>query len=149
MNRSPKKLLALSLLGGILAGSLITSSTAATQAHKLMREYKGVRLGMKPAEVEAALGKPESKTDTSEEYKLTGEDTMTVHYDGGTVKTILLLFIDPQNVPAWKDVVGNAEVKEQPNGAKVARVELPEEKFWVSMYQNKSGTMTTITISRS
>lgn len=152
MNSSLKRHSNWFLISILTISALITLSfkaQTATLQSKLMREYKGVRLGMKPEEVQAALGKPENKTDSSEEFKLGGDDTLTVYYEGGTVKTISLLFTEAKNAPAWTEVVGNAEVKEQPNGAKVARVENAEEKFWISMYQNKSGTMTTITISRS
>ncbi|MFN7946262.1 MAG: hypothetical protein U0Z53_13000 [Blastocatellia bacterium] len=133
---------------GILTITGAATLTAAPQ-DKVMREYKGVRLGMKPEEVEAALGKPANKNEGSEEYKLSGDDSMTIYYDGGTVKTISLLFTEAKNAPAWTEVVGHAEVKTNDNGSKVARVESAEGKFWISMYQNKSGTMTTITISRT
>lgn len=136
----------------LLAVSVLTISGATTliaaSQDKVMHGYKGVKLGMKPEEVEAAIGKPDNKNEGSEEYKLSDDDTMTIYYDGGTVKTISLLFTEAKNAPAWTEVVGNAEVKTNDNGSKVARVQNVEGKFWVSMYQNKSGTMITITISR-
>lgn len=140
--------LGLLLLSILLLGSASVIFVVIAQEPHIMRDYKGVRLGMKAAEVEATLGKPENKTDTSEEFKIGDDDTLTVHYDGEVVKAIMLYFVDSKNVPAWDQVVGKAEIKEQGNGAKVARVEVSEEKFWVSMYRNKDGSMVTITISR-
>jgi hypothetical protein len=121
----------------------------AAQPAKVLREYKGVKLGLKREQVLAALGTPESSNATSDDFKLTGEDTMTVHYDNEAVKAIQLAFYDPKNAPNWKDVVGDAETTELATGAKTARKEIPQEKFWVSIYQNKDGTVIRITISRN
>jgi hypothetical protein len=73
---------------------------------------------------------------------------MTVHYDNGEVKAIQLAFSDPKRAPIWTDVVGDAEVIELANGAKTARKTLDDEKFWVSIYQPKDGSIMRITISR-
>jgi hypothetical protein len=115
---------------------------------KVMREYRGIKLGLKSTEVRAALGKPESASDNRDEYKIGGEDLLTVHYDNGVVRAIQLYFTDAKNAPSWAEVVGDAEIKENENGAKQARVIVSKENFWVSMFQNKEKTVTTITISR-
>jgi len=114
-----------------------------------MHEFKGVKLGMKRDDARAAAGKPENSGDDSDEFKLTGDDTMTLRYDNGEVKAIQLAFLDPKNAPAWKDVVGDAEINEMANGAKTARRVVESEKFWVSIYQSKDGSITRITISRN
>lgn len=116
---------------------------------KTMHEFRGVKLGMKREAVQAAMGKPESTSDDSDDFKLTGDDTMTVRYDNGEVKAIQLAFLDPKNAPPWKDVVGDAEVNEMANGAKVSRRVMADEKYWVSIYQSKDGSTTRITISRN
>ncbi len=118
------------------------------QEAKVMREFRGVKLGLKADAVHTALGKPESASEEREEYKLSDDDTLTVHYDSGAVKAIQIRFTSAKNVPTWKDVVGNAEIQHNENGSKVARVVVTAENFWVSMYQNKDGTITSITISR-
>lgn len=149
-SRHPAVLLTSLLLSGILTIIVFNAiALSATMQKKVMREFRGVSLGMKLEDVHTKLGNPESKTEASEDYKIGGDDTMTVYYDGGAVKTIQLLFAEPKNAPAWTEVIGNAEVKTHDNGSKTARIEVAEEKFWISMYQNKSGTMITITISRS
>lgn len=116
---------------------------------KALREFHGVKLGMKRDAVQAAMGKPENTSDESEDFKLTGDDTMTVRYDNGEVKAIQLAFLDAKNAPAWKDVVGDAEINEMANGAKTSRKVVADEKFWVSIYQSKDRTITRITISRN
>ena len=149
MNRMLKVSLALGLAGGFaLCAQGVESATHATSQTKVMNEYRGVKLGMKTDAVRAAMGAPENSSDASDDFKLTGEDTMTVHYDNGEVKAIQLMFLDPKNAPAWKDVVGDAETTELATGAKTARKVLAQEKFWVSIYQNKDGTTIRITISR-
>lgn len=150
MNRLLKVAIALSVVGGF---SLYTYSVQSAGAgyfpqNKVFSEYKGVKLGMKREAVKAAMGSPESASDTSDDFKLTGDDTMTVHYDNGEVKAIQLSFLDPKNAPAWKDVVGDAPVSELSNGGKTARKTMEAEKFWVTIYQSKEGTTTRITISR-
>ena len=114
-----------------------------------MREFKGIKLGMKRDEARAAAGKPETSSDDSDEFKLTGDDTMTIRYENGEVKAIQLAFLDPKNAPAWKDVVGDAEISQMANGAKTARKTIVEEKLWVSIYQNKDASITRITIMRN
>lgn len=121
---------------------------AATQSGKVLREYKGVKLGLKREQVRAALGQPVSSGEANDDFNLTGEDTMTVRYENGEVKAIQIAFMDAKNAPAWQDVVGDAEVQVLANGAKTARKVLNEEKCWVAIYQNKEGTVIRITISR-
>jgi hypothetical protein len=129
-----------------------TLSKSATQDQaapvKAMREYKGVKLGLKRDQVHTALGKPTNSSDNSEDYNLTGEDQMTVHYDNGEVKAIQLVFLEPKNAPAWNDVVGDAEVNQTDTGAKHARRVVAKDNFWVSIWQSKDSSITRITISK-
>jgi hypothetical protein len=119
-----------------------------SQAVKVMREFKGIKLGLKREQVQTTLGKPENSSDSSEDYKLSGDDTMTVHYENGEVRAIQLAFLDAKNAPAWNDVVGDAEVNETESGAKHSRKVVAGENFWVSIYQSKDHSITRITISR-
>ena len=150
MNRLLKVAISLGLVGGFaLCAQNISSADAGSSAQaKVMNEYKGVKLGMKREAVKAALGNPATTTDSSDEFKLAGDDTMTVHYENGEVRAIQLAFLDPKNAPNWRDVVGDAEVNEVSGGGKTARKTIDSEKFWVSIYQNKDKTTTRITISR-
>jgi hypothetical protein len=150
MNRLLKVAIALSVVSGFTlnARSVQSAGVGHPPQDKMFREFKGVKLGMKREAVKAAMGSPENSSDTSDDFKLTGDDTMTVHYDNGEVKAIQLSFLDPKNAPAWKDVVGDAPVSELSNGGKTARKTSEAEKFWVTIYQSKEGTTTRITISR-
>jgi hypothetical protein len=115
---------------------------------QVMREYRGIKLGMNPEKVRDIMGKPELKEKDKDRFKLGGNDLLTIYYDGDAVKAIQLYFTDPKHAPAWAEVVGDTEVVQTNSGAKSARRVISEENFWVSMYQNKDGTVTTITISR-
>ena len=150
MNRLLKVTLALGVIGGVVFSVQSVEAFQPKQAKdKVLREFHGVKLGMKREAVQAAMAaKPENSTDDSEDYNLTGEDTMTVRYENGEVKAIQLAFRDPKNAPAWNDVVGDAEVNELANGAKTARKTLDQDKFWVSIYKSQDGTTIRITISR-
>jgi hypothetical protein len=150
MNRLVKNAIALGVVSGfaLYAQGVNSAGAGYTTQAKVMSEYKGVKLGMKRDDVKAAMGSPESSSDTSDDFKLTGDDKMTVHYDNGEVKAIQMAFSDPKNAPPWKNVVGDAEVSETANGAKTARKIVEAEKFWVSIYQTKDGAITRITISR-
>jgi hypothetical protein len=150
MNRLLRISIALGVIGGFVfcAPGFNSASADYTTQAKVMSEYKGVKLGMKRADVKTAMGKPESSSDTSDDFNFSGGDTMTVHYDNGEVKAIQLAFSDPKRAPAWTDVVGDAEVIELANGAKTARKTSDDGKFWVSIYQPKDGSVTRITISR-
>jgi hypothetical protein len=150
MTRLMKISTVLGVVGGIAlcAQSVISAGAGYTTQAKVMSEYKGVKLGMKRDAVKAAMGNPAESSDTSDDFKLTGDDTMTVHYENGEVKAIQLAFLNHEHAPAWKDVVGDAEVSELANGAKTARKTMEAEHFWVSIYQTKDGSSTRITISR-
>jgi hypothetical protein len=150
MTRLIKISTVLGMVGGIAlcAQSAISAGAGYTTQAKVMREYKGVKLGMKRDDVKTAMGNPATSTDNSDDFKLTDDDTMTVHYENGEVRAIQLSFLNPEHAPAWNDVVGDAEVNELANGAKTARKTLEAEKFWVSIYQTKDKSSTRITISR-
>ena len=150
MKRLLKVAISLGVVGGFaLCAQNVNSADAGYPAQsKVMSEFKGVKLGMKRDAVKAAAGNPANSTETSDDFTLTGDDTMTVHYENGEVRAIQIAFLDPKNAPAWKDVVGDAEVNELGNGGKTARKTMEAEKFWVSIYQNKDKTTTRITISR-
>src|SRR5262245_45985234 len=94
----------------------------AIQTLPLMREYRGVKLGIKRDAVKAAIGGTARDGTGWDEFKLRDSDLMTVHYDDkGDVKTIQLYFADSAHAPKWTEVVGDAEIQEKSTGSKYAR----------------------------
>lgn len=115
----------------------------------VLREYRGVSLGMGREQVKAVMGESAQSEKDWDEFKLGGNDVMTVRYDDkAIVKTLQLYFTDPAHAPKWAEVVGDAEIQEKSTGSKFARAVNNEEDFWVTMFQSKSGAVTTITLSR-
>jgi hypothetical protein len=121
----------------------------ALQTLPMLREYRGVKLGINRDAVKAAMGKTARSATDWDEFKLGGDDLMTVRYDDkDAVKTIQLYFTNPDRAPKWTEVVGNAEIQEKPTGSKYARAVNNEENFWVTMFQSNTGAVTTVTLSR-
>ena len=125
-----------------------TIATVSPNNIKVMREFRGIKLGMKRDDVRDALGKPEISDSGKDRFKLGGDDRLTAHYENDTVKVIQLYFFKSNKSPKWVDVVGDTEIEQRTDGSKLARVDLTEEKFWVSMYESKSGDVITVNISR-
>lgn len=126
-----------------------TPPEAIPEAAPVMREYRSVKLGMNREEVKGMMGDTSQAGHDWDEFKLGGGDLMTVRYDEeGVVKTIQLYFTNPEHAPKWIEVVGNAEIQQKPTGSKYARAVNKEENFWITMFQSKSGDVTTITLSR-
>jgi hypothetical protein len=121
----------------------------AIQILPLMREYRGVKLGMNRDAVKAAMGETMRAGMSWDEFKLGGSDLMTVHYDDkDAVKTIQLYFTNPAHAPKWTEVVGDVEIQEKSTGSKYARAVDKAENFWVAMFQSNTGAVTTVTLSR-
>jgi hypothetical protein len=121
----------------------------APQLLPVLREYRGVNLKMEREQVKAVMGKPSQIGKDWDEFKLGDSDLMTIRYDDkDAVKTVQLYFTDPAHAPKWADVVGDAEIQEKSTGSKFARAVNNEEDFWVTMFQSKNGSVTTITLSR-
>lgn len=145
MNRIWKFTSAASLITGL---TLCAAGSVCIAQGKVMTEYHGVQLGMKQADVRAKLGNPATGSEGADEYKLTGDDLMTVRYEAGVVNAIQLMFLDAKNAPPFNDVTGDAPIEQSESGRKTARKVIEAQKFWVSMSQSKDASMTNITIRK-
>jgi hypothetical protein len=120
-------------------------------AGEVMREYRGVKLGMARDEVRQKLGRPSNEAATEEGYALGGGNAMRVYYTPEkTVKTIVLYFYNEDDkVPKFADVVGEAEVEQGPGGSQRAKFIDQEADLSVTMFRNGGANpMTVITINR-
>jgi hypothetical protein len=104
MNRLLKTTIALGVVSGfaLCAQSVNSAGVGYMTQAKVMSEYKGVKLGMNRDAVKTAVGNPASSSDTSDEFNLTGDDKMTVHYDNGEVRAIQLASPTPRTLPPGK-----------------------------------------------
>jgi hypothetical protein len=115
----------------------------------VMREFRGIKLGMQRDQVKAVLGKPGLTEKAWEEFNIGSGDVLTLRYtDDSRVKTIQIYVTNSKQAPLWSEVVGDATIEETANGSHFARKELADEKIWVSMFQSKSGDLITITINQ-
>jgi hypothetical protein len=133
------------------AGAQVASpaTTTASTEIKALRELHGIKLNLPRNLVKEKLGKPAQTAAEMDEFKLDGGDLLTVHYGPkGLVKTIQLYCTDAKRAPAWADVIGTTEIQQNANGSKQARLVVPAENFWVTMYQNQAGDLVTVTLSR-
>ncbi len=119
------------------------------QGPKVLKEFRGVKLGMKSDAVKAALGKAEEGSSEAREEYISNDVAITIHYDAGAVKAIQAQYLDAAKAPGWTEVVGDAPIEEMSNGAKTARKVVVGENYWVSMYRSKDGAVVRITISKS
>jgi hypothetical protein len=147
MNNPWKRICICGLIGCALGAAVVVMSNAQTPG-KVLREYRGVQLGMNKTDVRAKLGAPASSSEGADEYKLEGEDLMTVRYENDEVTAVQLLFLDAKHAPPFNEVTGDAPIEENESGRKIARKVLAAEKFWVAMSQNKDASMTNITIRK-
>lgn len=137
----------LASVAGLTTGLVLCAVTGKAVAQgKVMTEYRGVQLGMKQADVRAKLGAPANSSESADEFKLTGEDLMTVRYEEGAVNAIQLMILDAKNAPPFNEVTGDAEIEQSESGRKTARK--VTGKLWVSMSQSKDASMTNITIKK-
>lgn len=112
-------------------------------------EFRGIKLDMPREEVRQLLGKPARTNKNMDEFKLEGDDMLTVRFNSqNKVNVIQFYCTDAKRAPDWSDAVGDAQIQTKPNGSKFARKVVSAGKFWVSMFQAKSGSLTTLTISR-
>lgn len=146
MKRLWKRAMAVVLISCAL--SVLSLAFDTLTQNKVLTEVRGIQLGMKQADVQAKLGTPANKSEGSDEFKLEGEDLLTVRYENSVVMAIQWMILDAKNAPPFNQVVGDAEIEQQDSGRKLARKVLTEEKFWVAMSQSKDASMTTITIRK-
>src|SRR5262245_4225603 len=74
-------------------------TTPPPEATRVMREFRGIKLGMNRDEVRDTLGKPEISETGKDRFKIGGEDRLTAHYENESVKVIQLYFFKSNKTP--------------------------------------------------
>ena len=116
----------------------------------IMREFRGISIGMTADEVRKKLGAPSSKSDEQDFFVLGEYETVQDVYDK-THKTIALSFDfsrGAENIPNAKAVFG-AEIAPKPDGSMYKRVSYPKAGYWLS-YNRTAGeqALTSLTFQR-
>ncbi len=132
------------------------SATVSAQGHRtkvgeeegpVMRDFRGVSIGMTADEVRKKLGNPSSKSDEQDFFVLGEYETVQVVYDKGH-KAIALSFdfsTGAQNIPNPKAVFG-AEIAPKPDGSIYKRVSYPKAGYWLS-YNRTAGEQALISLT--
>jgi hypothetical protein len=153
---------AFSLTFAFAAGLLLLSSiNAQTQRHAatpaaadddsaVLKEYRGVQLGMPAEEVRKKLGNPKDKNDEQDFFIFNETETAQIVYDQAhKVITISADFLTVNNdVPTAKKVFG-IDVEAKADGSIYKLVRFPKAGYWLS-YNRTGGTspLTTVTLQK-
>ena len=128
------------------------SKAGDTKAHAAANEprfgdYKGVKLGMTPAEVHRLLGAPTQTFDDQDFYIVSESETVQVCYDKSqSVHAISIDYVgELSGAPDYRNVVGD-EVTIREDGSIWKLVRFEKSGFWVS-YNRTAGTPAMVTVT--
>lgn len=143
--------LLLLLLGTIAKGQRAPQLTRASGGllqiqQPLYKDYRGVRLGMTPAEARAMLGEPAMRSDEQDYYVLSANETAQIVYAGQRVVTISTDYIGGIGAPDYKAVVGEGMLLQRPDGSLFRMIHYPAERMWVS-YNKNTAMVPVVTIT--
>jgi hypothetical protein len=110
-----------------------TPSTAAgVAAEPLLRDYKGVTLGMSAKDARVKLGKPAEKGEAMDFFVFSEKERARVYYQDGKVSAIIAIYIGKEGgAPSPATVLG-AEIEAKPDGSLYKMVTYPGAGYWVA-----------------
>ncbi len=115
----------------------------------LLRDYKGVTVGMGADEARQKLGEPLSKNDDQDFYAFSDAETAQVFYDRSKkVSAISVSYVGAAAAPACKAVFGE-DAESKPDGSTYKTKQYAKAGYWVS-YSRTAGDspVTTITFKK-
>ena len=133
--------------GQSVAPTAITARPQAQAQQPLYKEYRGVRLGMTPAEVRAKLGEPALKSDEQDFFVISTNETAQIAYNAAQkVMTISTDYAGGIGAPDYRAAVGEGMLLTRPDGSVFKMSMYDAERFWVS-YNKSAATVPTVTIT--
>lgn len=112
----------------------------------LMRDYKGVSVGMTADEARQKLGEPLSKNDDQDFYSFSDAESAQVFYDNSKkVSAISVSYVGAAGAPACKAVFGE-DAESKPDGSTYKTKQYSKAGYWVS-YSRTAGDSPVITIT--
>lgn len=123
------------------------ASPAAIPNQPLIRDYKGVTIGMRADEARQKLGEAQEKSDLQEFFVFSDKESVQVYYDKDQkVHAISINFMgDESAAPTAISVIGT-EIEPKPDGSMHKLVRYPEAGYWVS-YSKTAGETPLITVT--
>jgi hypothetical protein len=111
----------------------------------VLREFKGVHLGMPANEARKLLGSPADKSDQQDLFSPSDKETIQVSYDAQhNVAAIAVMYLGGDKAPACKDILGS-DLTAKPDGSMYRLVRYPKAGYWVS-YSRTPGDSPLITV---
>ena len=122
-----------------------TPSNAAPEP--VFKDYKGVRIGMSPAEVDEKLGKPKVKDEQGELFVISESELVQVVYDkDGKVSEISITYSGKDATPPTAPAVLGEEVAAATDGRIHKLVRYPAAGYWVA-YSRTAGDAPVVSVT--
>ena len=119
---------------GVQEETLRTSNAATPEAvvEPLLRDYKGVTLGMSAKDARDKLGKPEEKGEAMDFFVFSEKERARVYYQDGKVSAIIATYIGKDGGAPSPAAVLGAEIEAKPDGSLYKMVTYPQAGYWVA-----------------
>jgi hypothetical protein len=114
------------------ATSQSTSSPEAAAAEPLLRDYKGVTLGMSAQDARDKLGKPEEKSEAMDFFVFSEKERARVYYQDGKVRAIIATYLGKDGGAPPPAAVLGTEIEAKPDGSLYKMVNYPRVGYWVA-----------------
>jgi hypothetical protein len=123
-----------------------TAAPASVAQQPVYTDYRGVKLGMTPAEVRAILLNPVLKDEELDYFVISDTITAQVAYDAAhKVKAISVDFAGGAGAPDYRSVIGDA-LKTREDGSAFGMVRYESSGFWVS-YSRTAPPLSIVTVT--
>ena len=120
--------------------------TSASRDEPLMRDYKGVQLGMTAAEARKKLGDAADKTDAQDFYLFSDTESAQVFYDAaGKVKAVSVCYVNGTGAPTPKALFG-VDLEPRDDGSVYKLVKYQTAGYWIA-YSRTAGDAPLVTVS--
>jgi hypothetical protein len=122
------------LLSFASAAQEVSTTTQATgaAAEPLLREYKGVTLGLSTKDARAKLGKPAEKGEAMDFFVFSEKERARVYYQDGKVSAIIAIYIGKDSGAPSPAAVLGTEIEAKPDGSLYKMVTYPRGGYWVA-----------------
>lgn len=115
----------------------------------LVKDYKGVAIGMTEDEVKDKLGKPELNDNTGFFYIFSDEERAQISFDAEKKVNMIAVFYSPdnENTPKYADVFGQESVAPtKDDGSIYNLVSYPQAGYWIA-YSRLAGDNALVTVT--
>jgi hypothetical protein len=118
-----------------VTGSQGTTAIAggdAAAVEPLLREYKGVTLGMSAGDVRAKLGKPDEKGEAMDFYVFSDKERARVYYLDGKASAIIATYVGKDSGAPTPLAVLGTDIEAKPDGSLYKMLKYPQAGYWVA-----------------